>query len=112
LAHLRALLYPDPNIEVGMDENAIKHALYHHRYNTFRDNLILKSNPGDIDALGALFQKGRDMDIPKFPLGGKDLLARGFEPGQHLGDTLGKLEKLWLESDFKISPEDLLTSLD
>jgi poly(A) polymerase len=50
--------------------------------------------------------------IPRFPLTGKDLLARGIKEGPLLGKELGRLEDWWIASDFTADKEDLLRRLN
>jgi len=50
--------------------------------------------------------------IPRFPLGGQDLLSRGFKAGPALGRELARLEDWWIASDFAASKDDLLARLD
>ena len=45
---------------------------------------------------------------PKFPIGGADLIARGWTSGAALGDRLRRLEEEWIASGFLLSREDLL----
>ncbi len=45
---------------------------------------------------------------PKFPIGGGDLLARGWAPNAALGEKLRWLEDRWIESRFALSREELL----
>ena len=55
---------------------------------------------------------GRRAELPRFPITGEDLKARGMEPGPHLGSTLRALEDWWMAAGF---PEDkalLLKRLD
>ena len=48
--------------------------------------------------------------MPKFPVSGADLLARGMAPGLKLGAKLKALEDEWVASDFTLSAEELLDS--
>lgn len=50
--------------------------------------------------------------IPRFPLSGQDLLARGFKPGPELGHELAQLEDWWIASDFTESKDALLRRLE
>jgi poly(A) polymerase len=50
--------------------------------------------------------------IPRFPLTGKDLLARGIKAGPRLGKELGRLEDWWIASDFTEDKEGLLRRLN
>ncbi|WP_028032609.1 CCA tRNA nucleotidyltransferase [Chelativorans sp. J32] len=45
---------------------------------------------------------------PVFPVRGKDLLDRGYKPGEEVGAKLSKLERNWVDSGFSLSREDLL----
>jgi poly(A) polymerase len=47
---------------------------------------------------------------PRLPVGGEDLLARGFR-GPQVGEALKSLEAAWIESDFTLSREALLGRL-
>jgi poly(A) polymerase len=50
----------------------------------------------------------RSWPRPKFPIGGADLIARGWTSGAALGDRLRRLEEEWIASGFLLSREDLL----
>jgi poly(A) polymerase len=45
---------------------------------------------------------------PDFPVSGKDLLAKGLEPGPVLGERLRELESRWIESGFSLTREELI----
>jgi poly(A) polymerase len=50
--------------------------------------------------------------IPRFPLTGRDLLARGIKPGPAVGRELNRLEDWWIASDFATDKESLLRKLE
>ena len=50
----------------------------------------------------------RSWPRPKFPIGGADLIKRGWTSGAALGDRLRRLEEEWIASGFLLSREDLL----
>lgn len=50
--------------------------------------------------------------IPRFPLTGQDLLARGFKSGPELGHELARLEDWWIASDFTESKAALLRRVE
>lgn len=58
---------------------------------------------GRTEAAGALF-----MEVPVFPIYGRDLIAFGVQPGRELGQMLRDLETKWKDSDFRLSRDDLL----
>ena len=45
---------------------------------------------------------------PRFPIGGKDLLALGMVPGPELGRTITRLEREWIDSGFTLDRSRLL----
>lgn len=50
-------------------------------------------------------------EIPVFPVGGNDLLERGFKQDHNLGKTLKKLKEIWADSNFSLSKQELLDHL-
>jgi poly(A) polymerase len=46
--------------------------------------------------------------IPALPVSGRDLVARGMQPGPEIGETLRRIEDWWVASDFKPDKEELL----
>lgn len=59
----------------------------------------------------AVLQSLEQMEVPKFPLSGDDLIARGFAPGPALGAELERLEKKWIAGGFKLDRETLLNEM-
>ena len=56
----------------------------------------------------AVVQRLQAIEVPKFPIGGNDLIQRGIRPGPALGAELERLEKEWIASDFRLGRMDLL----
>lgn len=63
----------------------------------------------DMDRLAMDLKALRIWDLPTFPLNGRDLIASGVEPGPHMGKLVRQLEESWIESDFQLSSDDLLS---
>mgnify|MGYP001549926290 CR=1 FL=1 len=59
----------------------------------------------------AVLQQLATIDVPRFPLGGDDLLQRGLAPGPKLGAELERLERDWIASNFRLDREQLLATL-
>jgi poly(A) polymerase len=59
----------------------------------------------------AVVQRLEGLDVPKFPLSGNDLIARGLKPGPGLGAELERLERKWIESGFTLDQSALLGEL-
>lgn len=49
--------------------------------------------------------------IPKFPVNGNMLLKEGFKRGPKLKIILDRLKELWIDSDFKMTTEELLAEI-
>ncbi|EFL89053.1 CCA tRNA nucleotidyltransferase [Ahrensia sp. R2A130] len=48
---------------------------------------------------------------PILPVRGADLIAAGMEPGPAISERLSKMEERWIDSDFALSSEELLTGI-
>mgnify|MGYP006275237407 CR=1 FL=1 len=62
-------------------------------------------------AWGRLLTLARRWPIPRFPVTGHDLLARGVAAGPELGIKLRQLEDWWIAMDFKPGKVELLNRL-
>lgn len=52
-----------------------------------------------------------DWPVPRFPVSGADLVARGLPPGPEVGRTLRKLEDWWMAAGFPEDKETVLSRL-
>lgn len=50
----------------------------------------------------------QEFDVPEFPVLGRDLLAKGWTAGPHLGKKLKELKTKWVQSKFTLTKESLL----
>ena len=50
----------------------------------------------------------QNWSVPTFPLRGLDLLKLGIKPGIEVGNTLVKVERWWILSEFKYNKKDCL----
>jgi len=48
----------------------------------------------------------------EFPLTGADLVGHGLRPGPKLGQELRRLERLWIESEFALGKDELLSYVE
>jgi poly(A) polymerase len=48
------------------------------------------------------------LEVPVLPVRGQDLVARGMVPGPQVGIALRRLEQTWIDSDFRMSHDELL----
>jgi poly(A) polymerase len=58
----------------------------------------------------AVSEELQSLEVPRFPLNGTDLMARGYKQGTALGNELDRLEQLWIESGFAMDREELLAA--
>lgn len=65
------------------------------------------ANWGDAGKLAVIEQLQR-LDVPRFPIGGNDLVGLGMAPGKALGQELERLEHAWIESGFALDRQALL----
>lgn len=57
----------------------------------------------------AVREKLVGVNLRAFPISGTDLVDLGMRPGRELGRELGRLEKLWIESEFALDRSALLS---
>lgn len=57
----------------------------------------------------ALLARARRLEIPTFPVFGRDLIAQGIDPGKEMGATLKNLELQWEKSGYQLTKEELLS---
>jgi poly(A) polymerase len=60
----------------------------------------------------ALLKNLKTMDVPAFPLRGRDFIDRGVPPGPVVGAALARLEAWWIDGDFTASRAALLAQVD
>lgn len=78
---------------------------------------LREAGASDDEALMAAAAMGRLLDFalswtrPKFPVKGRNLIARGIKPGREMGEQLKALEECWIESGFMLGKKKLLDGL-
>lgn len=99
----------------------VKHAIlkdFHSFGFSDAEDLINNGVPRELIKLVACYhrngflEEGIDsIEYTKFPVSGKDLIAAGHKPGPDMGKTLDKLRKVWEDSRYKLSKDELLEML-
>lgn len=91
------------------DLKYIKRVVFSHGKDFVKDKiLILLSQSNRCEAnIQKLFSDIDHMDIPVFPISGKDLVAIGMQNGMPVKEIIGSLKNLWIESDFELGYDDL-----
>ncbi len=92
-------------------EDALRRLLADHPRDALSDAAWLREargEPGDWPGLRARIAA---MDVPVFPLQGRDLLAAGFPPGPEIGRILGRIRAWWIEGGCTATREECLAEL-
>ncbi|PCI50109.1 MAG: hypothetical protein COB49_03975 [Alphaproteobacteria bacterium] len=99
---LRQYAGQDIAVYPGMNEKDIRKSVYLSGRQVFIFAL-LQSWAGD-----EVLRYAENWTIPTMPVQGRDLIRAGFAAGPALGVKLKSLETAWVESDFRLSKQELL----
>ena len=58
--------------------------------------------------VGAVLKQIEDAVMPIFPIRGRDVINAGVKGDKQIGKTMDKLEQMWIDSDFKMTRDELL----
>ena len=100
-------------IDTRMNTRAMRRALYAIGPAVFRDRVALEwaQEPTAAGIWKTLYDASGAYERPVMPVSGNDLLSRGITEGPAIGDTLKRLEAAWIDSDFKLDRDKLLSKL-
>ena len=90
------------NLYGGTDNHKSLRTLYYHGRDAAVNGCMLAG--GDVDTL-------LSMEIPVFPIKGKDLIDHGMKAGPEMGKTLKELEAKWVDSAATLSRNELLAEM-
>lgn len=95
------------------DDKNIMRLIYKYGKEFCRDKMLLQSalEMKNIVNLHEKLQQIDDAIVPIFPLRGKDIISAGINNNRKIGSVLDELEKLWIESDFQLTREELLSRI-
>ena len=106
-----------PEIDPAISEGDLSKLLYRAGesgiLNRLRHALARELDAGNTDTaarIRRLLTFAGSWKRPVFPIGGKDLVKAGMQPGPDVGTRLKALEDRWVESGFKLAREELLAS--
>ncbi|MEO1251669.1 MAG: CCA tRNA nucleotidyltransferase [Pseudomonadota bacterium] len=96
-----------------LSERALRRLAYHHGREAMLDGLALAAARGGIsrENRARLAENLLSSPVAKFPLTGKDVVAKGVKPGPAVSKILAKTEAQWIDEDFPDS-ERLAEILD
>lgn len=105
MADLRARRAPSALVKTAEDARRLG---YDRGETPARDTLLIQhAEEGTMPDAKILKAIGEGAD-QKLPVSSKDLMAVGIDAGPKLGETLKKVEKLWIDSDFVMDKATLL----
>lgn len=61
--------------------------------------------------IGAILKQIEDAVVPIFPVRGRDVVNAGISGDRKIGKIMDRLEQQWIDSDFKMTREELLHSI-
>jgi poly(A) polymerase len=94
------------------DERAGRRAIYRLGAPLYRDLALLRgAETGDAAGARAALALADAWRKPRFPLGGRDLMARGLTPGPEIGQLLAEIEAWWEAGDFRAARSQCLAEL-
>ena len=102
---LLEFLTAPPSLKNATD---VKEALRHFSRAWVQQALQLQALDDPETPLRSLLPLARSWEPPVFPIRAADLMERGLAPGRELGDALRSLEARWVQSDYRLSREELL----
>jgi poly(A) polymerase len=98
------------------DAKAIREALFRFGRQATCDAIDLAQARAPVAADDASWMHARkaaaEAKIPKLPIGGAALIARGVPAGREVGEALRRIEALWIGADFPESPADVARLTD
>ena len=91
------------------DLKYIKRVVYSHGKEFVKDKILILLAQTDRSQakIKTLFADIDAMEVPVFPLSGKDLVQIGMQNCLPVKEIIGGLKNLWIESDFELSLDDL-----
>lgn len=97
-------------VTADVDETAARRLLHQGGAEAFRDALTLAHVRGRAGRarIAPLLDLPDRWDVPRLPIGGRDLVAFGLTGGPMVGRLLARAEAEWVASDFSLRRDDLL----
>lgn len=102
---------PEKDLALFLVDNKHKQ----HTYEDLRKMVAFGASPDFVAELAKLQNVARvpnKINVPTFPVSGKDLISLGVTPGPEMGEILATLKRKWADSGFNLSRDDLLQSLN
>lgn len=102
-----------PPLQDYFDGASRNKLIYHYGKEFCQNKLLLQLalEKRDIPDVSALLEKIEKFEIPVFPLRGRDIINAGIGESSEIGTILKNLEKIWIDSNFSLTSEQLLQKI-
>lgn len=104
-----------PAVDPAAPESAAKACLYALGEAAYRERVLVAwARTGDApssDAWRRLLALAERWRVPRFPIGGSDVMALGVPAGPRIGELLRTLEAWWIAGDFRADATNLRSKL-
>ena len=100
-------------VENILEEKLRRKIIYQYGKEICFDNLLIEAARKQIvpENMGQVMKAIENAETDVFPISGRDILEVRRINGAQVGTILDKLEKMWMESDFSLSKEELLKQI-
>ncbi len=104
-------------INVSLDDfiipQELKKMIYLHGKDFAKNKLLIEQalQKRIIPSTADIIKNIDETEVPVFPLRGKDIIETGIADNRQIGAVLDNLEQIWVNSDFQLSKEQLLSHL-
>lgn len=104
-----------PALDPTAPETAAKAYVYRHSAAAYRDRVLVawarSGDATDSDAWRMYLALPQRWQIPRFPVGGAEVMALGVQAGPRVGEILRVLEAWWIDGDFAADETALRSKL-
>lgn len=99
-----------PFFDELLEEKPLRRLVYLYGNDFCRDKLILLSalNRRVLPDMRERLAHIAEMKRPEFTVKGRDVINAGIKDNRKIGEVLNELEQIWIDSDFRLTHEELL----
>ncbi len=104
-------------ISVSLDDfiipQELKKMIYLHGKDFAKNKLLIEQALQNriIPSTADIIKNIDETEVPVFPLRGKDIIETGIADNRQIGTVLDNLEQIWVDNNFELSKEQLLSRL-
>lgn len=99
------------DIEFSSPQNLQKRAIYKYGKELYIDSVMMLNIENPSIQFLEFIELGKSWQMPEFKINGENVMKMGYN-GPQVGKILNKLHQMWIESDFELSMEELLSRVE